>query len=320
MEEVYLQLSRYITPVTIFLGTIGALSNQILFHFRKPLRTTSCALYFRALSANDLLTLWFVIFPQWLNDQFNIDASVQSEWYCKFSQYLSYVFYDLSPFFLALACFDRLCTSSTNARLRKIATRRIASIFITSMIIIIFILYSYVPIYCHLVTGSSYTFCAIIDPTYARSLAFCILFFFCLLPPSLMITFCIITLILLRQQRRRIMPVNQVRLRHRDNQLIKMLFIYVISNIVCFFPFTVTYMVQIYYYHNVSPFQQYLVKVFTILLDIAYATSFYMYTLGTPFYRDELRGLLQTIWQRFHRNENTIINLQPRRNPNSTTV
>jgi hypothetical protein len=79
-------------------------------------------------------------------------------------------------------------------------------------------------------------------------------------------------------------------------------------------------MLQIYYYHNVSPLVNPLVQIFSILLDIAYATSFYMYTLGTPFYRDELLSLLQTIWQRIHRNENTIVNQQPRRNLNSTTV
>jgi hypothetical protein len=318
MESVYIQLNRYIIPTIIIFGTIGALTNQVLFYFRKPLRTTSCALYFRALSANDLITLWFVMFPQWFKVQFQIDPTLQYVWYCKLNLYLSYTFYTLSPYFIVLACFDRLCTCSTNARLRKIATIPIASIFISSMIILIFIIYSYIPIWCQLNSTSSTPVCAIIDPIYSKLLAVSLLLLYCLIPPVLMIIFCSSTFILLRQQRHRIMPVNQTRLRHRDNQLLKMLVIYVTSNIISILPFTITYFLQIFSYNNLSPLTNSLVQLFTILLDLTYATSFYVYTLGTPFYRDELYNLLRSIWQRFHRNTNAIINRQPRRVP--TTI
>jgi hypothetical protein len=313
METVYLQLNRYLIPATIILGTIGAVANQILFYFRKPLRTTSCALYFRALSGNDLIVLWFNMLSQWFETQFNISPMVQYGWYCKLYTYLNYTCYTLSPYFIVLACFDRLCTSSTNARLRKIATIRIATFLIPCMVILICIIYSFVLVWCELVPDPSYPYCAIINPIYSKFMAWSLLIFFCLIPPLLMIKFCIITFILLRQQRHRIMPVNQARLRHRDNQLLKMLFIYVTTNIVCIFPFTVTYFLQIYSSHNLSPLQDPLVELFVLLVNITYATSFYIYTLGTPFYRDELFSLLKSIWQWCHRNDNTIANRQPRR-------
>ena len=320
MEVVYKQLSRYVIPLTIVFGSIGAIANQVLFHSRRSLRTTSCALYFRALSANDLFVLWFVMLSQWFRDQFQLDASLTSEWYCKSSQYLIYTAYALSPYFLVLACFDRLCTSSTNIRLRKLATIRIASCLISLMIIIILLSYSFLPYWSQLVPIPSGTICAIADPIYRKVLAISLMVTFCSFPPLLMIIFCSITWFLLRQQRHRIMPINQARLRHRDAQLLKMLFIYVTSNILCIAPFTITYFLEIYYYNNFSPFTNPLVTIFTLLTNITYATSFYMYTLSTPFYRDELLTLLRDIWQRIRRNGHVGFNLQLRIRPHSTTT
>jgi hypothetical protein len=301
METVYQQLNRYCLPVIIVFGSFGAVMNQILFYSRKQLRTTSCALYFRALSANDLCVLWYVSFFAWLRVQYQIDPTLNSIWYCKLSQYLMYIFYTLSPYFLVLACFDRLCTSSTNVHLRKIATIRIASYLIPSVIIIIFIGFSYIIVWHELISTPNGSFCAIINPTYGRVLVYCLLFVFCLVPPILMIIFCSITFILLRQQRHRIMPVNQARLRQRDNQLLKMLFIYVTSNIVCISPFSIAFLLQTYYSSTISPLTNPLIQIFSILVNVTYATSFYMYTLGTPFYRDELFNLLKTVWHRCHR-------------------
>jgi hypothetical protein len=54
------QFTRYSQPVLIIFGTIGAILNQILFFYRKPLKISSCSLCFRALSANDLLVVYTV--------------------------------------------------------------------------------------------------------------------------------------------------------------------------------------------------------------------------------------------------------------------
>jgi hypothetical protein len=313
MDTVYLQLSRYIQPTVIILGTIGALINQALFHFRKPLRSTSCALYFRARSTNDLFVLWLVIFPQWLSTQFNIDPTTQYDWYCKIYTYLSYVLYTLSPYFVVLACFDRLCTSSPNARLRKIATKPIAHILARAMAILPLIVYCYVLIWCKLVSTPFAAYCGIINPIYGKLLAYSLLCLFSLLPPVLMIIFCTITVLFLRQQRHRIMPVNQARIRHRDNQLLKMLFIYVTSNIICTAPFTIVYFIAINFQGNVSSEASSMISMFIVLANMNYATSFYIYTLGTPFYRDELYKLCECVRKRLNRNQNAAIDLQPRR-------
>ncbi len=304
----YVQLSRYTQPLIIVFGTIGALFNVILFFSRKHLRSTSCSLYFRALSFNDLLVLYIVILPQWLSVQFGIDLTTKYDWYCKLQTYLTFTLYALSPYCIVLACFDRLCTSSRNVRLRKIATLRGAYFLIPSMIIIVFTAYFHVPIWYQLVSISTNSYCIVTSYDYYLKFAAVLLIFSCLMPPSLMLILCSITLFRLRQQRRRIMPVNQTRLRQRDYQLLKMLFIYVISNIVCILPFSLTYFLQIYYVRSTSAFSNILVQMFILLVNMFYGTSFYLYTLSTPFYRDELFNLMKIIWQRIHRRDIGVIN------------
>ena len=295
MEAVYIQLSRYLLPTLIIFGTVGALINLILFYRRKPLRANSCALYFRALSFNDLLVLWIVVFPQWLRDQFDLELTTQYAWCCKLYTYFTYTLYTISPYYVVLACFDRLCTSSTHAKLRRIATLYIAYRLIFAVVLIISVLQLYIWVGADVISTPYGSFCAISKPILNRILTFSVVLVFCFIPPLLMMIFCTITLVLLRQQQHRVMPVNQRRIRHRDRQLLKMLFIYVTCNIICIVPFTIAYFIAIYVHNNPSPLTNSLVQIFTILVNVAYATSFYIYTLGTPFYRDELVALVKHI-------------------------
>jgi hypothetical protein len=292
-DPIYFQFTRYTQPPLIIFGTIGAILNQILFFYRKPLRMSSCTLYFRALSANDLLVIYTVVLPLWLADQYNLDPSQNYNWYCKLKTYLTDSLYTLSPYLVVLACFDRLCTSSTNIQLRKIATIGIASYLIPAMIIFIFAMYFHIPIWYEVAPYLSISICYAPNPIYSKFVSLFILFFLCIIPPTLMVILCSITLMFLRQQRRRIMPVNQIRLRQRDNQLLKMLFIYVAFNVICNVPFAVTYVMLMFQQPRYVPMDITLFSLFGLLLNVNFATSFYAYTLGTPFYRHELSNLIQ---------------------------
>jgi hypothetical protein len=300
-DAIYFQFTRYSQPLLIVFGTIGAIFNQILFFYRPPLRRSSCSLYFRAISANDLLVLYTVVLPLWLGNQFQIDPSQQSNWYCKFKTYLTDSLYTLSPYLLVLACFDRLCTSSTNPHIRRIATVRAATYLIPAMVIFIFGIYSHVPIYYQVIPYLSLSYCAVWSIAYSKFLGFFILFILSIIPPILMVILCSITIALLRQRRRRVMPVNQSRLRQRDNQLLKMLFIYVAFNVICSLPFTFTYVMLMLEQPNYVPQHVTLFRLFALLLNVNFSTSFYAYTLGTPFYRHELYNLIgdfkTKLWQ-----------------------
>jgi uncharacterized membrane protein (DUF106 family) len=105
------------------------------------------------------------------------------------------------------------------------------------------------------------------------------------------------------------MPVNQTRLRQRDNQLLKMLFIYVVSQLICTIPFSIVLLIVVYELPSPSATSILLFRVFILLFNVNFATSFYAYTLSTPFYRHELYSLIRDIYKRIcrmirlHRNQ-----------------
>jgi hypothetical protein len=300
-DAIYYELSRYTQPPLIILGTVGAIINQILFFYRKPLRATSCSLYFRALSANDFLVIYIYVLLQWLADQYGFDPTTEYNWYCKGKIFIQNSLYTLSPYLVVLACFDRFCTSSTNARLRRIATVRVASIIIPCMTIFAFISYFHIPIWYKLVSSSTGSICTITNQLYDRIYAIFLVIYLGFLPPLLMMILCSATFVLLGRQRRRIMPVNQTRLRQRDYQLLKMLFLYVASHLICTIPFSIALLVAVYELPEPSAISILLFRIFILLFNVNFATSFYIYTLGTPFYRYELCCLIKDIHNRIRR-------------------
>ncbi|CAF3751805.1 unnamed protein product [Rotaria sordida] len=300
-DSVYYQISRYTQPPMIILGTLGVIINQILFFSRKSLRATSCSLYFRALSCNDLLVLYIYVLLQWLVDQYGFDPTKTSDWYCKIKTYIQTGLYTLSPYLVVLACFDRLCTSSTNVRLRRIATIRIAQYLIPCMAIFVFVAYLHIPIWYVLVSQPTFSICTIVDTLYVRVYAIFLVIFLGFMPPFLMIVLCVITLIFLRRRRRRIMPINQARLRQRDNQLLKMLFLYVASHLICTIPFSIVLIIAVYQLPTPSSKITSLFRLFVLLFNVNFSTSFYVYTLGTPLYRRELYSLIKDIYNRLRR-------------------
>jgi hypothetical protein len=256
---------------------------------------SSCSLYFRALSANDLLVIYTVVLPLWIGNQFGLDPAREYDWYCRAKKFVQTSLYTISPYLVVLACFDRLCTSSTSVRLRRLASKRVAYYLIPCMVIFIFVAYFHILIWYKLASYYNVKYCYSPDPIYSIFLGFFALFFLCIIPPTLMVILCCITIIFLRQQRRRVMPVNQVRLRQRDNQLIKMLFIYVAFNVICNVPFSVTYVMLMLQQPNYVPLDVSLFLIFSLLLNVNFSTSFYAYTLSTPFYRLELYNLIKII-------------------------
>ena len=298
LDTILTQFTLYSQLLVIIFGTIGSLLNLLLFSCQKSLRLSSCSLYFRALSMNDLIALYIIVFPVWLEAKLNIDLMQYHDWSCKLKNYLINIFYTISPYFLVLACFDRLCTSSSNAKIRRIATIRVASYVIPITIILVLLMHFHIPINYKLITVGSKTYCETINAGYSRFVSLFLLFFLCIFPPSLMIIFCLTTVILRRQHQRRIMPTNQNRSGQRENQILKMLFIYVALNVICTLPFAICHVLmmfedRLYDRHHVK-----LLRLLRLLLNINFSTSFYAYTLATPFYRQELRCLIQKIVNR----------------------
>ncbi|CAF1324613.1 unnamed protein product [Rotaria sordida] len=300
-ENIYTQLSRYTQPILILFGTVGALLNQILFNRRKLLKKASCTLYLRALSFNDLLVLYIIVLTQWLNDQFHFDPTVKYLWYCKIRTYATYCLYAISPYCIVLVCIDRLCRTSKYSSLRNIATPRIARKIIIITIILIFLIYFHIPLQYSII----HSICHPLKFSYYHFLGYFLLIFYCLLPPILMSLFSSWTIILLHRHRQNQIKKYQLRIissyKHhysRDYQLLKILFLYVTTNIICTLPFSILMLLDVHQYHSGSQLIIF-IKCSVLLCNLNHCTSFYIYTLGTPLYRRELIHFIQSFRKRF---------------------
>lgn len=292
-EQLYLEISRYSQPILILFGTIGALLNQLIFHQRKLLRRASCSLYFRLISINDLAVLYLIVFTQWLNDQFHIDPTIHNRWYCKFRTYATFSLYALSPYGIVLVCIDRFCRTSKYHRIRRIATLKFAHRMIVIIIGLILCIYIHIPFQYTIIANQ----CLPLTWQYYRFLGYFLLIFYCLCPPICMSIFSSWTFIHLRQQKRqsnRRILLPRKRRYHRDYQLMKILFLYVLTNIICTLPFASTFLLHVSY-HNSNPQLLLWIKSSILLCNCNHATSFYIYTLATPIYRRELFHLFTSI-------------------------
>ena len=297
-ENLYIQISRYSQPLIIFFGTIGALINQILFRRREFLRKTSCSFYFRVSSFNDLLVLYIIVLTQWAHDQFNFDFKNRSHSLCKLHTYAMYCLYAISPYCTVLVCIDRFCRTSKSIRIRRLSTQRNAHRITFFVVSFIGLIYIHILFYFRLINS----ICNPINHSYYHFLGSFLMIFFCFLPPSLMFIFSCSTLILLRRRREkqlkqynlRILPARHRRY-HRHYQLIKILCLYIITNIICTLPFACLILIHVYYHQSNSRIRSY-IKYSVLLCNVNYSTSFYLYTLHTPIYRRELFAWIRSMF------------------------
>jgi hypothetical protein len=75
------------------------------------------------------------------------DATRTNISYCRFRSYITYVIYNLAPYFTACITIDRFCSSCSNANIRRLSSHtRIAYIIIPIVIIITSIAYIHIVI------------------------------------------------------------------------------------------------------------------------------------------------------------------------------
>jgi len=117
-----------------------------------------------------------------------------------------------------------------------------------------------------------------------------------------MSVFCILTLKNIRQQARRIRPVlatRNNRLCRMDRQMIRMLFLQVLTQLLCVLPFAMLSLMSLFVDTNTNIFN-FFESIFILPLFVSYTTSFYVFTLSSRIYREEL---MKIIWFRKRRQD-----------------
>jgi hypothetical protein len=298
----------------IFFGTVGNLLNIILFR-KRALRTLSpCIPFLLAASIANLIDIYSVIMLRMLIG-FKITPTFYSSVVCKLQLYLYYTTYCISSWLMVACCADRFFSSSRSANVRSYSNIRWTSRIILAIIIILLILYSEV-FYCY--EANQFNKPAPCFPQNDACNAVDIVFYFifqAIGPPVFMLIFGIGTFIHIRQGRqirqqptsaaetgtRTISSILTRKTRRNGEEILSMLTIQVILYLICSMPFFAT---KIYSIIPLSinksalrlSVENLIVNITVFISFIDKIFSFYIYTLSSKYYRQELIKLVTRCW------------------------
>lgn len=306
-------ISICILSIYFIFGLIGNIFNICLFT-RPALFRTSSSLYLLSTSIGDLIVTILVIPFRLAADGFNKDLSAYSLLSCRLISYIYYVCLALPPYLSVFACVDRWAASCVQVNRRRFANTRTAKRCIPLIIILLFLLYSYILIIFALDPNPPPPYCSF-NRTYAMFGLSFQLITYSFVPPFLMALFSIGIIFNVRRGRIAVLPAIIVanrpvnggiarRDRRRLSQMQIMLVCQSILECILTLPFSIINLISMVvkndaYFYTVYSFVR-------LLIFINYISSFYVYTLSSKLYRDELKKLAQRIYNR-HERRNTSI-------------
>ncbi|CAF1263359.1 unnamed protein product [Adineta ricciae] len=275
------QLTRCVYSSYLTFGIIGCILNIILLN-RRPFRTMSCCVYFSVGSVPMLISLLFGTLPHLYA------LSVHS---------MTFMY----RWLLAAACFDRYVLTSTNNRLRNLASVRIAY----RVIVINSIIWLVLPIQILILFNVRDNKCGIVYDINAALYFSCyVLIFGCCLPITIMIICAMLIHRNLRLKRQRRLELSlhghngeQNAEKKRDQQVFAMLLLQAVVFIVTLTPWTILnfYNALTIYITNKSTdrvaIEQFIAYIAEIIIVFFPATSFYVYTMVSKAFRIELKKL-----------------------------
>ncbi|CAF0742709.1 unnamed protein product [Adineta steineri] len=289
LAQIAVEATRVVLILFIILGTIGNVLN--LFIFTRPtLLKSPCTLYLLAASIDNILVIYTTLLTRLLANGFSIDITITSNAVCKLRSYVGYVFFAVSPYFFVLACFDRYCSSSPLATYRSWSNKKVAKRLIIGAITLACILYFHMAIFFEIQSGEGGLSCNCRPGIYTIFWRIFYLIVMCILPAFFMGLFCILTLMNMRRQSRRIRHSLATGNYHRtqmDRQLLRMLFIQVSTQLLCILPTAIINLLNLFTDIDSDLFN-FFSQIFILTLYVSYSTSFYVFTMSSRLYQNEL--------------------------------
>ena len=299
---------RVVLTIEIVIGAFGNTTNLLIFT-RKKLRHNSCTQYFLAGSINSLVVVYYLFIYTLITNGYEIPLFADSALFCKINCYLSYLIYNLSPYLLVLASFDRFCCSSSLTVLRSLAHVHKARRFLWTMVFIFVIVFTPL-LFFYDISSTDPPQCASTNQKFSTIWSIFQLIFYALLPPVLMTTFGLLTLWNIQYRRRHIQPTATCRQLHRpnhhqlrrpsDNVLLRMLIFQICAYILCVTMLCVM-VVMINTVSYPTPLMVNLVQIATLPFYLSHCTSFYIYTLSAKLYRKEFLAVVSEVVQQLQK-------------------
>ncbi|CAF0738282.1 unnamed protein product [Adineta ricciae] len=285
------QLILYVYPIWLIFGIGGGILNLIVFS-RPKLRGSSCCIYFFAASTDHILTLIIGIGPT-IYALNHSDPQIDSIVFCKIRGYLFQITLMLSRWFVAFACIDRYALSSDSVNLRHFASKRIAYRCVIAILLVWSIVCSHRLIFyeiqghlCGIITNSG---AAIYHTLY-------VIIGGGILPAIIMIICAFLIRRNLDRKHKKRLQISAVE--HQQNSLDHQVLILLSIQIICYIIFTTPQMCNLIYNAilNTIPnlsretlaLQRFLSFMAELMLYMFPVTSFYLYTLTSRTFRNEL--------------------------------
>ena len=296
LRSIQWYFGRVALPTCFLLGNIGNTFNLIIFSQRSS-RKNSCLLYFLFASVIDFFILNLLLVLRLVAVLWNNNPGQTSVWFCGWRTYFLNTLFLIHRSSVLLACIDRMCASSKNARIRqwsqpKIAYRMIAvscifwaTVFIPNMV---------VPI---LAFGQCFT------PPYSKFASYITASTLApgILLPSGMLICGLVTFSHLKLMRSRVgaEAVEGNRERHVANQHVVLVFVQVLMDCLCnlLYPCYLIYTI-------IFPVPQAteMVSIYSFWQDMAFnlpyvnfSATFYLHTLSSPSFRRKLFQLVRKV-------------------------
>lgn len=139
LNNIQIDLYRYILLPFIGFGTIGNLLNLIVF-LQPYLRSNPCSIYLIAYTIASICWIDFIGLTASLGVGFSLNFGTLSTVTCRIRTYILCLIINLLPDFLILAALDRTLICTRNLTIRQFSTRKVAyySICIVTLFWIIF--------------------------------------------------------------------------------------------------------------------------------------------------------------------------------------
>lgn len=223
-------IARYIMIIVWLIGNIGSILNCIIFS-QVSLRKSPCGLYFLASNISQILIYNFGLLTRIFLHGFSIKTVHYEIWYCKFRFYFFYVFMAIARYNTILASIDRYFASCRDVNYRRWSSKKLAIRFIIGNIIFWCLIYIHIIIYYE---NDLYN-CSPQKGLYQMIFSIYILIDNGILPIMFMIIFGLLTYKNVRKMKQRINPniisslmtrtnqLNQMNIKRKDSQFIKML-------------------------------------------------------------------------------------------------
>ncbi|CAF1527606.1 unnamed protein product [Adineta ricciae] len=303
-------LIQYVETTLFVFGTIGSILNILLFSQQK-FRSNSCSIYFLASSIATLILLFPGVIPQ-IYALTNTPNPIFNQGFCRARGYLTQMSAMLCRWLLTIACIDRCLLTSTNPRLRHLATVPIAR----KIVLLLFMMWLLIPIHILIFTDVrriGYISCMMSTNASAIYHTVYTILVGGILPPLIMV---ICTKVLwkslqAKRQRQELTQIRQKKREVRDAQILAML----VLQVFIFILFTLPYMMfNLYLAFTRSVMNksadrlaiEAFLQLFTeITVFVHPSVTFYSNTLVSQTFRNELFILIWKILtcghdQRFH--------------------